>query len=103
MEWFIACLGRAIVGSQEMLAGILAKAKFWEARRNVALNERQRSMLNRLLDGFEGNLTTAKWAKLGKCSHDTALRDIQDLIGKDVLVQNAGGSRSTSYSLAKIT
>ena len=99
MEWFIACLGRAIVRSQEMLAGILAKAKFWEAMRNVALNERQRSMLNRLLDGFEGHLTTAKWAKIGNCSHDTALRDIQDLIGKGILVQNPGGSRSTSYSL----
>ncbi len=101
-EWFFACLGRAIAHAQNTLANVLAKARFWEALRNVPLNERQRSMLNRLLDGFEGNLTTVKWAKIAKCSHDTALRDIQDLLTRDILVQNPGGGRSTSYSLAHI-
>jgi len=100
MEWFLACLGRAIARAQQTLANILAKARFWDILRNVSLNERQHSMLNRLLDGFEGNLTTAKWAALAKCSHDTALRDIQDLLKKGILTQNPGGSRSTSYSLA---
>ena len=103
MEWFLACLGRAIACAQETLAGILKKARFWEALRSAPLNERQRAMLNRLLDGFEGNLTTAKWAKIAKCSHDTALRDIQDLLMRGILVQNAGGGRSTSYSLGTIS
>ncbi len=100
MEWFLACLGRAIARAQHTLANVLAKARFWEAHRTASLNERQCSMLNRLLDGFDGNLTTVKWAKIAKCSHDTALRDIKDLLEKGILTQNPGGSRSTSYSLA---
>lgn len=100
MEWFLACLGRAIAEAQATLSNVLAKARFWERLRVTSLNERQRLMLNRLLDGFEGKLTTAKWAAIAKCSHDTALRDIQDLITRGILIQNAGGSRSTSYSLA---
>jgi len=103
MEWFLACLGRAIARAQDTLANVLVKAKFWETLRNTSLNDRQRSMLNRLLDGFEGKLTTVKWAKLGKCSHDTALRDIQDLLKKGILRQNPGGGRSVSYSLANIS
>jgi Fic family protein len=99
IEWFLACLGRAIARAQDTLRGVLAKARFWETLRSTPLNERQRSMLNRLLDGFEGNLTTVKWAKLAKCSHDTALRDIQDLLARGILVQNPSGGRSTSYSL----
>jgi Fic family protein len=102
-EWFLACLGRAIAHAQNTLGNVLAKARFWEASlRNVPLNQRQRSMLNRLLEGFDGNLTTVKWAKIAKCSHDTALRDIQDLLTRDILVQNPGGGRSTSYSLVHI-
>ena len=100
MEWFLACLGRAISRAQDTLANVLAKARFWETVQNAPFNERQRMMLNKFLDGFEGNLTTAKWAKIAKCSHDTALRDIQDLIARGILLQNPGGSRSTSYSLA---
>jgi Fic family protein len=100
MEWFLACLGRAITNAQETLRSILAKAKVWEALQATPLNERQRLIVNRLLDGFEGNLTTVKWAKLAKCSHDTALRDIQDLLSRDILIQNSGGGRSTSYSLS---
>ena len=102
MEWFLACLGKAIARAQDTLRNVLAKARFWETLRNTSLNERQRAMLNRLLDGFNGNLTTVKWAKIAKCSHDTALRDIQDLVKKGILTQNPGGSRSTSYALANI-
>jgi Fic family protein len=100
MEWFLACLDRAIAGSQTTLAGVLHKARFWERAAAVSLNERQRLMLNRLLDGFEGKLTTSKWAKIAKCSQDTALRDILDLMEHGLLVQNPGGGRSTSYALA---
>ncbi|HLH06117.1 MAG TPA: Fic family protein [Terriglobales bacterium] len=100
MLWFLDCLGRAIEGAQITLGNVLAKARFWESLRDFPLNERQRLVLNRLLDGFEGKLTTSKWAKLAKCSHDTALRDIMPLVERGVLVRNPGGGRSTSYSLA---
>jgi len=99
MEWFLGCLGRAFDGTATTLAAVLRKARFWESRAQVAINERQRLILNRLLDGFTGNLTTTKWAKLVKCSHDTALRDIQDLIERGILKKDAHGGRSTSYSL----
>ncbi|MGH9435694.1 MAG: Fic family protein [Terriglobia bacterium] len=100
MRWFLGCLGRAIDGAQATLAAILAKARFWDRIKGVPLNERQRLVLNRLLDGFEGKLTNAKYAALAKCSHDTALRDIQQLVERGILVRNAEGGRSTSYSLA---
>jgi Fic family protein len=100
MEWFLGCLGRAIEGAQAILGAVLSKARFWEAIRNVSLNERQRLVLNRLLDGFEGKLTTSKWAKLTKCSHDTALRDIASLVEAGILIRNPAGGRSTSYSLS---
>ncbi len=80
---------------------MLKKARFWEQHANAKLNDRQREILNELLDDFEGKLTTVKWAKLAKCSHDTALRDIEDLIRKGILVKDAAGGRSTSYSLAE--
>lgn len=102
MEWFLACLGRAIDGADTTLAAILRKARFWQSLRDVPLHERQRVMLNRLLDGFEGKLTTSKWATIAKCSSDTALRDILDLVGRGILVRNAGSGRSTSYSLAEL-
>jgi Fic family protein len=100
MEWFLACMGRAFDGTEATLAAVLRKARFWESLANIPINERQREIVNRLLDGFEGNLTTVKWAKLTKTSHDTALRDIQDLIDRGILKKDAGGGRSTSYSLA---
>ena len=103
MEWFLDCLGRAIGGAQTALGSVLSKARFWEAVRNISLNERQRLVLNRLLDGFEGKLTSSKWAKLTKCSHDTALRDIAALVEAGILVRNPAGGRSTSYSLAHIS
>ncbi len=85
--------------AQDALGSVIGKARFWDALRTASFNDRQRSMLNRLLDGFQGNLTTVKWSKIGKCSHDTALRDIQDLLARGILAQNPGGGRSTSYSL----
>jgi Fic family protein len=101
MEWFLGCLGRAIDGAQTTLAAVLAKARFWSAIAGLTINERQRLVLNRLLDGFEGKLTTSKYATLAKCSHDTALRDILPLVERGVLVRNAEGGRSTSYALAR--
>jgi Fic family protein len=103
MDWFLACLGRAIEGSQTTLGAVLAKARFWEAASAVALNQRQRLVLNRLLDGFEGLLTTSKYAKLAKCSQDTALRDILQLVERGLLVRNPEGGCSTSYSLARLS
>jgi len=101
MDWFLGCLGRAIEGAQTTLSAVLAKARFWEAKVGVPINERQRTVLNRLLDGFEGKLTTSKYAKLAKCSPDTALRDILHLVERGVLVRNPEGGRSTNYSLTK--
>ncbi len=99
LEWFLACLGRAIDGAQTVLQGVLDKAKFWERIRSVAMNDRQRLVLDKLLDGFEGKLTTTKYAKLTKSSQDTALRDMMYLVDKGVLVRSAQGGRSTSYTL----
>jgi Fic family protein len=100
MEWFLGCLGRAFDATETTLATIMRKARFWESRAQIAINERQRAVVNRLLDGFEGNLTTVKWGKLEKVSHDTALRDIQELIERGILKRDESGGRSTSYSLA---
>ena len=100
MGWFLECLGRAIDGAQVTLKAVIAKARFWDRTKDVQLNDRQRSVINRLLDGFEGKLTSSKYAKLTKCSQDTAYRDILALIERGVLVQNPEGGRSTSYSLA---
>ena len=93
MEWFLGCLDRAI-------AGVFRKARFWENVAEKHINDRQRLFLNKLLNGFEGKLTSTKWAKLAKCSQDTAQRDIQALIDQRVLIKDAAGGRSTSYSLA---
>jgi Fic family protein len=102
MEWFLGCLGRAIDGAQTTLAAVLAKAHFWESVAGVAINDRQRPILNRLLDGFQGKLTTSEYAKLAKCSQDTALRDILALVERGILVRGPEGGRSTSYALAPI-
>lgn len=100
MEWFLGCLDRAIAGTESSLAGVFRKAKFWENATEKSINDRQRQILNKLLDGFEGKLTSTKWAKLAKCSQDTAQRDIQALIDQKILIKDAAGGRSTSYSLA---
>jgi Fic family protein len=98
-EWFLSCLLRAIEGAHETLETVLSKAKFWERFAKQPLNERQIKVINRILDGFEGKLTTSKWAKLAKCSQDTAYRDILDLIERGALQKDPGGGRSTSYSI----
>jgi Fic family protein len=100
MDWFLGCLGRAIDGAQTILGAVLAKAHFWESIQGVALNKRQALVLNRLLDGFEGKLTTSKYGKLAKCSQDTALRDILPLVERGILIRSPEGGRSTSYTLA---
>jgi Fic family protein len=100
LAWFLDCLERALEGAEDMLGDVLAKARFWERIKSAAINERQRAVLNRLLDGFDGKLNTSKWAKLTKVSTDTALRDITDLVDKGILRKDVGGGRSTSYSLA---
>ena len=99
IEWFLGCLTRAIEEALSTLDALLHKAHFWETLVNVPLNDRQRKILNRLLSGFDGKLTTSKWAKMAKCSQDTAYRDILDLVERGILVKNSEGGRSTSYSL----
>jgi len=99
MAWFLDCLGRAIEGAHTVLAAVLAKARFRESIGDTPLNGRQRLVLDRLLDGFEGKLTNAKWAKLAKCSPDTALRDLQYLVDHGILTRGPEGGRSTSYAL----
>ena len=95
----LGCLGRAFDETETALATVLHKARFWEKHAGKTINERQRLMLNRMLDGFEGKLVSSKWAKIAKCSHDTAPHDIQYLIQQEILVKDSAGGRSTSYSL----
>ena len=97
--WYLGCLDRAIDGAEIILGKTLRKARFWEAHRHRPFNDRQGKILNHLLDGFEGKLTSSKWAKINKCSQDTALRDINDLLQQGILVKEQGGGRSTSYVL----
>lgn len=99
LEWFLGCLGRAISRADETLSGVLQKARLWEKVNQQTVNERQRKVINRLLDGFEGKLTSSKYAKITKCSEDTALRDIRALVESGVLIKNGAGGRSTSYTL----
>jgi len=99
LVWFLECLGRALDNSDTTIEAVLQKARLWQQLSGIALNERQTKMLNRLLDTFEGKLTTSKWAKMTRCSQDTATRDIKQLIDHGVLQKDAGGGRSTSYSL----
>jgi Fic family protein len=102
LEWFLGCLGRAVAGAEAGLASVLRKAKVWEQINSLSqVNERQRKVINRLLDGFEGKLSTSKYAKLAKCSGDTALRDIKILLDRGILIREEGGGRNTSYRLVK--
>ncbi len=103
MEWFVACLGRAIDGAETTLAAVLAKTRFWDRIAGISINERQRLIINRLLDDLEGKefqrrITTSRWARMTQCSPDTALRDISDLVERGVLVRSATGGRSTNYA-----
>lgn len=101
LSWFLACLDRALDGTEKLLESVFTKARFWERQGTAGLNERQRFMLNKLIDGIEGKLTSSKWAKMAKCSQDTALRDIQVLLDRGLLVKDAAGGRSTHYQLVR--
>jgi len=101
--WFLECLGRSISGAATLLGSVLAKARFWQSVGQAPVNERQRKVLNQLLDAFEGKLTTSKWAKLTGSSQDTAYRDILDLLERGILVRSAESGRSTSYVLAEVS
>lgn len=101
LGWFLGCLERALDNADQAFASVLRKAEFWRRINRQPVNERQQLVINRLLDGFEGHLTTSKFAKLAKCSTDTALRDVQELLKRGIIVQNPGGGRSTSYRLAE--
>jgi Fic family protein len=100
LAWFLNCLDRTIDDADASLGSVLRKAKLWQRINPQPVNERQRHVTNRMLDDFQGNLTTSKYAKLAKCSNDTALRDIRELLERGILVKNPGGGRSTSYRLA---
>jgi Fic family protein len=99
MGWFLECLNRALHATSEILSKVLQKAEFWQQHGKVPFNERQRLMLNKLMDGFEGVLNSSKWAKIAKCSQDTAARDISQLIGWNILRRSNSGGRSTNYLL----
>lgn len=97
--WFLSCLINALKATDIILTKVLIKADFWNIHSKTIINDRQRKVVNKLLDGFEGKLTSMKWAKLAKCSKDTAIRDINDLINKDILQKESAGGRSTNYEL----
>lgn len=101
MLWFLNCLKNALLATEIATQRILLKSEFWKLHEHTSVNERQRLMLNKLFDGFEGKLQTSKWAKITKTSADTALRDIKDLLEKGILKQSEKGGRSISYELAK--
>lgn len=102
LDWFLGCLGRAFDGADAIIGNVLLKASFWQKHGASGLNERQKMMLNRLLEGFEGKLTSSKWEKIAKVSQPTATRDINELIKRGILQRDAAGGRSTSYSLVMI-
>lgn len=102
LNWYLSCMQNALKSSELLLSKVLDKAKFWKKHSSTIINERQKQMINRLLDDFYGKLTTSKWAKMMRCSQDTALRDIQDLISKSILIKESGGGRSTSYILKSV-
>lgn len=101
LKWFLRCLINALKSTDAVLVRVLFKADFWSKHSKTLINERQKKLLNKLLDGFEGKLTSSKWAKIAKCSKDTAIRDINDLIDKNILQKEAAGGRSTNYELKK--
>jgi len=101
LDWFLSCLNRAFGGAETILANVIRKATLWKKLAQQPLNDRQRHMLNLLIDGFEGKLTSSKWAKITKCSQDTAGRDIDGLVKQNLLKKDPAGGRSTSYSLVE--
>ena len=103
LGWFLQALHRAVDQSHHTVDGVLARTRFWQRWATTPLNERQVKLVNALLDGFNGKLTSSKWAAIARCSADTALRDISDLVGRGVLRKSAAGGRSTSYVLNDVT
>lgn len=101
IKWFLNCLINALKSTDSVLIRVLFKADFWTKHSNTILNERQMKLLNKILDGFDGNVTSSKWAKMAKCSKDIAIRDINDLIDKNILQKDPAGGRSTNYKLVK--
>jgi Fic family protein len=101
LAWFLDVLLLAVNNAQSTLDTVLRKALFWQRWAGTSMNARQIKLLNRLLDGFEGKLTTGKWAAIAKCSPDTALRDITELMSLGVLKRSPGGGRSTGYEVAE--
>jgi Fic family protein len=101
LQWFLRCLDGAISATEEILGGVMRKARFWDKFPEASFNVRQQKILNKLIDGIEGKITSSKWARMANCSQDTAARDIHDLIGRGVLVKEAAGGRSTSYLLSE--
>jgi Fic family protein len=99
LEWFLATLHRAVDQAQQTLDAVLGRARFWQQYAGTPMNGRQVKLVERLLDGFDGKLTSSKWAAIAKCSPDTALRDINELMARGVLRKSASGGRSTSYEL----
>jgi Fic family protein len=100
LDWFLRCLDRAIENADHTLGSVLLKARVWQRLSAQPVNERQRLAINRMLNGFTGFLSTSKYAKLAKCSTDTALRDVRELLERGILVRNPGRGRSTSYRIA---
>lgn len=101
--WFLDCMKKSLLATEDTLSSVLKKAHFWDVHSETNFNARQKKLINMLFDGFFGKLTTGKWAKIAKCSSDTALNDINDLVDKGVLVKNQEGGRSTNYSLTDNT
>ncbi len=99
ITWFLDCLINALKSTNEVLTMVLFKSEFWQKHAKTIINERQKKLLNRIMDGFDGKLTSSKWAKIAKCSKDSAVRDINDLIDKEILQKEASGGRSTNYEL----
>lgn len=100
IEWFLSCLYRSIADSENLLSDVMIKSRFWTRHEKENFNDRQKLMLNKLLDGFEGKLNSSKWAKITKTSTDTALRDITDLLQRNILIKEDAGGRSTSYGIS---
>ncbi|MGZ5247593.1 MAG: Fic family protein, partial [Flavitalea sp.] len=101
LTWFLNCLDRAFLATNEMLSNVLMKARYYEKHKSTGLNDRQKQIINRMLNGIEGKMTSSKWAKMAGCSKETAIRDIQNLIAKGMLVKEEGGGRSTGYGLGR--
>lgn len=99
ITWFLSCLINALKSTDTAFTKVLVKAYFWQKHINTTINDRQKKLLNKLMDGFDGKLTSSKWAKIAKCSKDSAIRDINDLIEKGILQKEAAGGRSTNYEL----